>query len=96
MARPPVPDAGRVPRQDTEPLGKAFLSFIRTFFWSFIVALVGLAGGFWYGSSRPGENESATTAGITALFLVAILSILEISFSFDNAVINATILRRSS
>jgi uncharacterized protein len=61
-----------------------------------MVTLAGLAGGFWYGTSKATENESATTAGLTALFLVAILSVLEISFSFDNAVINATILRRMS
>jgi hypothetical protein len=72
------------------------LSFIRTFFWSFVVTVAGLAGGFWYGTSNPHENETATTAGLTALVLVAILCILEISFSFDNAVINATILRRMS
>jgi len=61
-----------------------------------MVTLAGLAGGFWYGTSKATENESAATAGLTALFLVAILSILEISFSFDNAVINATVLRRMS
>jgi hypothetical protein len=72
------------------------LSFIRTFFWSFVVTAAGLAGGFWYGTSKPTDGETAMTAGLTALFLVAILSILEISFSFDNAVINATILRRMS
>jgi hypothetical protein len=66
------------------------------FFWSFLVTLAGLAGGFWYGTGTATGNESATTAGLTALFLVAILSVLEISFSFDNAVINATILRRMS
>jgi hypothetical protein len=72
------------------------LSVIRTFFWSFVVTVAGLAGGFWYGTGKATENESAATAGLTALFLVAILSVLEISFSFDNAVINATILRRMS
>jgi uncharacterized protein len=61
-----------------------------------VVTIAGLAGGFWYGTSNPHDNQSAMTAGLTALFLVAILSILEISFSFDNAVINATILRRMS
>jgi uncharacterized protein len=61
-----------------------------------VVTIAGLAGGFWYGTGKATENESAATAGLTALFLVAILSILEISFSFDNAVINATILRRMS
>ncbi|MER5838203.1 hypothetical protein ABT116_47850, partial [Streptomyces sp. NPDC002130] len=34
--------------------------------------------------------------GPEALFLVIILSILEISLSFDNAVINATVLQRMS
>ena len=61
-----------------------------------MVTAAGLVGGFWYGTSNPGDNQTAMTAGLTALFLVAILSILEISFSFDNAVINATILRRMS
>lgn len=32
--------------------------------------------------------------GLTALFLVAILSILEVTLSFDNAVVNARVLRR--
>src|SRR5687768_10204950 len=75
---------------------KASLSLIRTFFWSFVVTAAGLAGGFWYGGSSAVQGETFLAAGLTALFLVAILSILEISFSFDNAVINATILRRMS
>jgi hypothetical protein len=66
------------------------------FFWSFMVTLAGLAGGYWYGTTTATGTESAAYAGLTALFLVAILSVLEISFSFDNAVINATILRRMS
>lgn len=72
------------------------MSFLRTFYWSFIVTAAGLAGGFWYGGSRADAGETFVSAGITALALVAILSVLEISFSFDNAVINATILRRMS
>ena len=60
-----------------------------------MVTAAGLAGGFWYGTGHP-HDQSAMAAGFTALFLVAILCILEISFSFDNAVINATILRRMS
>ena len=61
-----------------------------------MVTIAGLAGGFWYGTSNPDTNQTAMAAGLTALVLVAILCILEISFSFDNAVINATILRRMS
>ena len=56
---------------------------LRFFGWSFAVTLIGLALGFAYG-------------GVEGLLLVAILSILEISLSFDNAVINAKILERMS
>jgi hypothetical protein len=54
---------------------------LRTFAGSFIVALAGLACGFLYD-------------GGTGLALVAILAILEVSLSFDNAVVNATVLVR--
>jgi hypothetical protein len=54
---------------------------LRTFGWSFAVTAVCLAGAFVLG-------------GPTAFALVAILSVLEISLSFDNAVVNATILVR--
>jgi hypothetical protein len=54
---------------------------LRTFGWSFAVTIACLAGAFLLG-------------GPTALALVAILSVLEISLSFDNAVVNATILVR--
>ncbi len=57
--------------------------FLRTFGGSLVVALVGLVLGFIYG-------------GGTGLALTAILAILEISLSFDNAVVNATVLVRMS
>ncbi len=47
---------------------------------SLFVTLLGAVGGFYIG-------------GIEALFLVFVLSILEISLSFDNAVVNATVLK---
>lgn len=56
---------------------------LRTFGWSFAITLVGLALGFLYG-------------GGVGLLLVLILCVLEISLSFDNAVVNATILERMS
>lgn len=56
---------------------------LRFFGWSFAITVVGLALGFAYG-------------GVEGLLLVAILSILEISLSFDNAVVNAKILERMS
>src|ERR1700733_13195640 len=55
--------------------------FLKTFGASLVVAVVGLALGLIYG-------------GGTALVLVAILAVLEVSLSFDNAVVNATILVR--
>lgn len=56
---------------------------LRIFGASFAVTVVSLVVAFLYG-------------GPQALFLCVILGILEISLSFDNAVINATVLRRMS
>jgi hypothetical protein len=53
--------------------------FLRTFGASLIVAVVGLTLGFLYG-------------GTTGLAVTAILAVLEVSLSFDNAVVNATVL----
>ncbi|MCD0451093.1 DUF475 domain-containing protein [Actinocorallia sp. API 0066] len=55
----------------------------RTFGWSFAVTILGLVAGFLYG-------------GFSALAVVAILAVLEISLSFDNAVVNAKVLARMS
>jgi hypothetical protein len=57
--------------------------FLKTFGGSLVVAVVGLTLGFLYG-------------GATGLAVTAILAVLEISLSFDNAVVNATILVRMS
>lgn len=56
---------------------------LRTFGWSFGITVLGLIAAFLYGG--PG-----------ALLTVAILAILEISLSFDNAVVNAKVLERMS
>jgi uncharacterized protein len=56
---------------------------LRIFGWSYAVTIVSLVVAFIYG-------------GPTALILCAILGILEISLSFDNAVVNATVLERMS
>ncbi len=55
--------------------------FLKTFGWSFAVTLIALVVAFLYG-------------GPQALILCLILGILEISLSFDNAVVNARILER--
>jgi hypothetical protein len=56
---------------------------LKTFGWSFVFTVIGLALGLAYG-------------GIEGLVLVAILSVLEVSLSFDNAVVNAKVLERMS
>ncbi|GAA0804598.1 DUF475 domain-containing protein [Spirilliplanes yamanashiensis] len=55
--------------------------FFKTFGWSLTVTAVALAGALFLG-------------GPEAFVLVAILCVLEISLSFDNAVVNATVLER--
>ncbi|MDQ4489176.1 DUF475 domain-containing protein [Sinomonas sp. ASV486] len=55
--------------------------FVRTFGWSFGVSAVALVAAFLYG-------------GPQALFLALVLGVLEVSLSFDNAVVNARILER--
>ncbi|WP_395110715.1 DUF475 domain-containing protein [Actinomadura sp. SCN-SB] len=56
---------------------------LRTFGWSFGVTALGLLAALFYG-------------GPAGLLLVAVLAILEISLSFDNAVVNAKVLDRMS
>jgi uncharacterized protein len=56
---------------------------LKTFFGSIVVTVVTLGCALWLG-------------GVSAFSLVAILAILEVSLSFDNAVINASVLTRMS
>lgn len=56
---------------------------LKTFGWSFVITAIGLVAAWFYG-------------GWEAFGVVAILSVLEISLSFDNAVINAGILKKMS
>ncbi len=56
---------------------------LRIFGWSFAVSVAALVTAFFYG-------------GMRALVLALILGILEVSLSFDNAVVNATVLERMS
>jgi hypothetical protein len=57
------------------------LSGLRTFGWSFAVTLAGLA-------------AAGLVWGAAGLAAVGVLAVLEVSLSFDNAVVNATVLRR--
>ncbi|MEW2297280.1 DUF475 domain-containing protein [Streptomyces sp. NPDC006743] len=54
---------------------------LKTFGWSFAITVLGLIAAVFYG-------------GWTAFGVVAILAVLEISLSFDNAVVNAGILKK--
>ncbi|KJR08128.1 MULTISPECIES: DUF475 domain-containing protein [Gordonia] len=56
---------------------------LRIFGMSFVVSIAALVAAFLYGGS-------------TAVLLTLILGVLEVSLSFDNAVINATVLQRMS
>nr|WP_202534180.1 MULTISPECIES: DUF475 domain-containing protein [unclassified Streptomyces] len=56
---------------------------MKTFGWSFAITVIGLVAAWFYG-------------GWEAFGVVAILSVLEISLSFDNAVVNAGILKKMS
>lgn len=54
-----------------------------TFRWSFVITALAFITAYFYG-------------GWQALFICFVLALLEVSLSFDNAIINATVLRRMS
>ena len=56
---------------------------------SFVLTVVGLLLAFWLGF-----REGGASAGFSTLFLGGVLAILEVSLSFDNAVVNASVLNR--
>jgi hypothetical protein len=56
---------------------------------SYILTVLGLIGGAWVGYIYSGTIQGA----LTAMLLTLILSVLEVSLSFDNAVVNATVLK---
>lgn len=65
------------------------MNALQYFKWSFIVTGIGLALGLWLGWSLTG-----TVAGtLSVFFVVCVLVILEISLSFDNAIVNANKLK---
>ncbi len=65
---------------------KSTLSY---FNWSFVFTVLGLLAGGYLGYSATGTLAGA----VGTAFIVGVLSVLEISLSFDNAVVNATILK---
>ena len=62
---------------------------LRHFRGSIVFAVVAFALAGWYG-----WVHSQSVAGmVEALWIVLVLSVLEVSLSFDNAVVNATVLK---
>ncbi|MEO8360064.1 MAG: DUF475 domain-containing protein [Vicinamibacteria bacterium] len=59
---------------------------MQDFRFSFLVTLVCLVGAFYWGTSTP-------AGGIAAVTLTLILGVMEVSLSFDNAVVNAGVLK---
>ncbi len=59
------------------------------FTWPILFTFVGLVLGTWIGFVYSGTVQGA----LSVLFICAVLGILEISLSFDNAIVNAKILR---
>lgn len=68
---------------------KAALSHFR---WAFAATLAGLALAFWLGWAMSGTLQGA----VSALVIGAVLAVLEISLSFDNAIVNANKLKYMS
>lgn len=64
-------------------------TLLRYYTFSFGFTAVCLALAIWYGWASTGT----VTGTLSILWIVLVLSILEVSLSFDNAVVNATVLR---
>lgn len=68
------------------------MTYLRHFWGSFIFAAVCLLLGAFVG-----YEQTHTTAGVlNAVFICLVLGLMEVSLSFDNAVVNATVLRDMS
>jgi hypothetical protein len=65
--------------------GKQIMKHFRV---SFIVSLLCLAAAGWWGYSHTGWSGALTAIGVAA-----ILGVMEVSLSFDNAVVNASVLK---
>ena len=68
------------------PASKSTLSY---FTWAFAFTAIGLALGLWLGLATTASFAGA----MKVFFIVAVLAVLEISLSFDNAIVNANKLK---
>jgi len=64
---------------------------MKHFRWSMIVTVVCLLVAGYWGYTHGGDN--AAGAALTAVGIAAILAVMEVSLSFDNAVVNASVLK---
>lgn len=64
-------------------------TLLRFYKFSFVFTLICLGLGAWYGWSSSGDLGA--TASL--LWIIVVLSVLEVSLSFDNAVVNASVLK---
>lgn len=65
---------------------RSTLSYLK---WAFIVTVIGLGLGLWLGWQTTGTMSGT----LTVFFIVTVLAVLEISLSFDNAIVNANKLK---
>lgn len=71
----------------TQPISHT--STLGYFKWAFIVTVVGLGLGLWLGFA----SEHTIGGALKVFFIVCVLAVLEISLSFDNAIVNANKLK---
>ena len=64
-------------------------SVLREFRYSILVTVACLGAAFYWGLHKGGLH-----AGLSALTIAAILGVMEVSLSFDNAVVNASVLKK--
>lgn len=62
------------------------------FKWSFLITVLGLVAAYWLGW----QTEGTASGAITFLLIGSVLVVLEISLSFDNAIVNANKLKTMS
>lgn len=65
------------------------MAVYRYFTWAFVFTFLGLVAAAWLGYATTGSVGGA----LSVFFICAVLAVLEISLSFDNAIVNARILR---
>ncbi|WP_051294372.1 DUF475 domain-containing protein [Gemmobacter nectariphilus] len=73
----------------TLPTGAGHRPTLQYFRWAFIVTALGLGLGLWLGFS----TEHTFAGAMKVFFIVSVLAVLEISLSFDNAIVNANKLK---